>query len=237
MAFAVVPSFASLCCICRINYNSSVQNEDHKFSVLGVGETSCGIGIPRFYVGSHSKRTDILTGKLRFNAVDTGIVENVQTKSTIEIPVTCYQLIGVPARAEKDEIVKSVMCLKSAEIEEGYTMDAVVSRQDLLMDVRDKLLFEPEYAGNVKEKIPPNASLRIHWSWLPGALCLLQEVGELKLVLDIGQAALKQSEAKPYIHDLLLSMALAEVRVRRAREGQKLAASFSSSLLCLLFLS
>ncbi|KAJ7970173.1 plastid division protein CDP1, chloroplastic [Quillaja saponaria] len=198
MAFAVVPSFASLCCICRINYNSSVQNEDHKFSVLGVGETSCGIGIPRFYVGSHSKRTDILTGKLRFNAVDTGIVENVQAKSTIEIPVTCYQLIGVPARAEKDEIVKSVMCLKSAEIEEGYTMDAVVSRQDLLMDVRDKLLFEPEYAGNVKEKIPPKASLRIHWSWLPGALCLLQE------------AALKQSEVKPYLHDLLLSMALAE---------------------------
>lgn len=44
------------------------------------------------------------------------------------------------------------------------------------MDVRDKLLFESEYAGNLKEKIPPKASLRIPWSWLPGALCLLQEV-------------------------------------------------------------
>lgn len=44
------------------------------------------------------------------------------------------------------------------------------------MDVRDKLLFEPEYAGNVKEKIPPKSSLRIPWGWLPGALCLLQEV-------------------------------------------------------------
>jgi hypothetical protein len=44
------------------------------------------------------------------------------------------------------------------------------------MDVRDKLLFEPEYAGNLKEKIPPKSSLRIPWSWLPGALCLLQEV-------------------------------------------------------------
>lgn len=44
------------------------------------------------------------------------------------------------------------------------------------MDVRDKLLFEPEYAGNLKEKIPPKPSLRIPWSWLPGALCLLQEV-------------------------------------------------------------
>jgi hypothetical protein len=39
------------------------------------------------------------------------------------------QLIGVPDQAEKDEVVKSVMDLKSAEIEEGYTMDAVGYRQ------------------------------------------------------------------------------------------------------------
>ena len=44
------------------------------------------------------------------------------------------------------------------------------------MDVRDKLLFEVEYAGNVKEKIPPKSSLRIPWRWLPAAICLLQEV-------------------------------------------------------------
>lgn len=44
------------------------------------------------------------------------------------------------------------------------------------MDVRDKLLFEPEYAGNVKEKIAPKSPLRIPWAWLPAALCLLQEV-------------------------------------------------------------
>lgn len=48
--------------------------------------------------------------------------------------------------------------------------------QDVLMDVRDKLLFEPEYAGNFKEKQPPKSSLKIPWTWLPGALCLLQEV-------------------------------------------------------------
>lgn len=44
------------------------------------------------------------------------------------------------------------------------------------MDVRDKLLFEPEYAGNMKEKILPKSSIRISWDWLPGTLCLLQEV-------------------------------------------------------------
>ncbi|KAJ6687633.1 PLASTID DIVISION PROTEIN CDP1 CHLOROPLASTIC-RELATED [Salix koriyanagi] len=93
--------------------------------------------------------------KLIFNATtDTRILHNAAatTKATstaaVEIPVTCYQLVGVPDKAEKDEIVRSVMQLKNAEVEEGYTMDAVISRQDLLMDVRDKLLFEPEYAGN-----------------------------------------------------------------------------------------
>lgn len=44
------------------------------------------------------------------------------------------------------------------------------------MDVRDKLLFEPEYAGNLKENIAPKSPLRIPWVWLSAALCLLQEV-------------------------------------------------------------
>lgn len=48
--------------------------------------------------------------------------------------------------------------------------------KELLMDVRDKLLFEPVYAGNARAKIPPKSPLRIPWGWLPGALCLLQEV-------------------------------------------------------------
>lgn len=46
------------------------------------------------------------------------------------------------------------------------------------MDVRDKLLFEADYAGNVREKVPPKSSLQIPWSWLPGALSLLQEVDD-----------------------------------------------------------
>ena len=40
-----------------------------------------------------------------------------------------WQVVGVPDKAEKDEIVKSVMQLKNAQVEEGYTMDAVMSRQ------------------------------------------------------------------------------------------------------------
>ncbi|KAI3866225.1 hypothetical protein MKW92_004036 [Papaver armeniacum] len=158
-------------------------------------------------------------GRLNVNELQNNNVvgNNGQIRTgVVEIPVTCYQLIGVTDQAEKDEIVKSVMNLKSADVEEGYTLDAVVSRQELLMDLRDKLLFEPEYAGSVRDKVPPRSPLRIPWSWLPGALCLLQEVGEEKLVLEIGRAALQHPDSKPYIHDLLLSMALAECAIAKS---------------------
>lgn len=143
-------------------------------------------------------------------------VDSGQIGGLVEIPVTCYQFLGLSLKAEKDEVVKAVMDLKGSEIEAGYTGDAIFSRQHLLMDIRDKLLFEPEYAGNLKENIPPKSSLRIPWAWLPGALCLLQEVGEEKMVLGIGRAALEHSDVKPYVHDVLLSMALSECAIAKA---------------------
>ncbi|KAG8378613.1 hypothetical protein BUALT_Bualt07G0003700 [Buddleja alternifolia] len=174
--------------------------------------TGCGARVSAI---SHSWRLYAATD-LRVVQESTSKNINVQNQvSFIEIPVTCYQILGVHDQAEKDEIVKSVMHLRNAEIEEGYTKDAVISRQDLLMDVRDKLLFEPEYAGNFKDKQPPKSSLQIPWAWLPGALCLLQEVGEEKLVLEIGRRALQHPDSKPFVHDLLLSMALAECAIAR----------------------
>ncbi|XP_020212382.1 plastid division protein CDP1, chloroplastic [Cajanus cajan] len=209
MAFAYAAAIApSLCGVARIGFC------DQRPPLLGPhGEA----GAPSFCVSSHAGRSDVALERRKLKSGDARVVENAPTKSSVgvEIPVSCYQLIGVPDRAEKDEIVKAVMGLKNAEIDEGYTMDVVTVRQDLLMDVRDKLLFEPEYAGNLREKIPPKSSLRIPWSWLPGALCLLQEVGESKLVLEIGQTSLQHQNAKPYTDDLILSMSLAECAVAK----------------------
>ncbi|KAI7751317.1 hypothetical protein M8C21_002877, partial [Ambrosia artemisiifolia] len=147
----------------------------------------------------------------------------------VEIPVTCYQILGIPDKSEKDEIVKSVKHLKMAEIEEGYTVDTIVARQNLLMDVRDKLLFEADYTGNVREKVPPKSSLQIPWSWLPAALCLLQEVGEEKLAIDIGRTALQHPDSKPFVHDLLLSMALAECAIAKVNfEKNKISQGFEA---------
>lgn len=73
MAFAnavlIVPSFFPI--------NS--QNDDHNLSLVGFhGETSSGSGSSVFCVGSCAKRTDIVNGKRRLNAIDTRIVENAQ---------------------------------------------------------------------------------------------------------------------------------------------------------------
>jgi hypothetical protein len=44
-------------------------------------------------------------------------------------------------------------------------------------------------------------------------VAVLFQVGEEKLVLEIGQAALRRPDSKRYVHDVLLAMALAEVRI------------------------
>ncbi|KAK7314760.1 hypothetical protein VNO77_33288 [Canavalia gladiata] len=209
-AAAIPPT---LCGVVRVSYC------DPKVPLVGCshGEAASGFSGSAFSVGSRAGMSDVVLERRKLKSVDTRIVENTPMKSSveIEIPVSCYQLIGVPDRAEKDEIVKAVMGLKNAEIDEGYTMDVVTARHGLLTDVRDKLLFEPEYAGNLREKIPPKSPIRIPWSWLPAALCLLQEVGESKRVLEIGRTSLQHQDAKPYTDDLILSMALAECAVAK----------------------
>ncbi|KAH9622176.1 hypothetical protein KSS87_010035 [Heliosperma pusillum] len=176
------------------------------------------------------RRWSVHAATTSFRLLDANV--NGHTASNVagvEIPVSCYQIIGVPERSEKDHVVKCVMDLKNAELEDGYTTEVVNSRRDLLTDVRDKILFEAEYTGDVKEKIPPKSTLRIPWVWLPAALCLLQEVGEEKLVLEIGRAALQYPDAKPHVHNLLLSMALAECAIAKTHfEKNKVSQGFEA---------
>ncbi|KAG0456903.1 hypothetical protein HPP92_022060 [Vanilla planifolia] len=157
-----------------------------------------------------------VAARARLKVTEAPTIEGGMVGRLVEIPVTCYQILGLSEKAEKDEVVKAVMDLKDSDIEDGFTGDLSHSRKMFLMDVRDKLLFEPEYSGNLKERIPPRSSLHIPWSWLPSALCLLQEVGEEKIALHIGRAALQHSDVEPYAHDVLLCMALAECTIAKA---------------------
>ncbi|XP_062227150.1 plastid division protein CDP1, chloroplastic-like isoform X2 [Phragmites australis] len=101
----------------------------------------------------------------------------------VEIPVTCYQILGVTEKAEKDEIVKAAMELKNSGIEDGYTAEVSTCRQ----------------------------------------------VGEEKLLLDIGQATLRRPDSKPYVHDVLLAMALAECSIAKSSfEKSKVSLGFEA---------
>ncbi|CAI0548812.1 unnamed protein product [Linum tenue] len=221
------------CCCCRCKHFQLPRgNAPPKHSLL-VGFARCPVisfpaGLVGFLSGSIStglrKRLVTVSPWILNAATPTCVLDNatVPAAATVEINVTCYQLVGLRDQAEKDEVVKSVIQLKSAEVEDGYTMDAIMSRKDLLMDVRDKVLFEPEYAGNVRDKIPPKSSLYIPLTWLP-------EVGEEKLVLDIGRKAIQKPDAKPYIHDILLSMALAECEIAKISfENNKISLGFEA---------
>ncbi|XP_023523807.1 plastid division protein CDP1, chloroplastic-like [Cucurbita pepo subsp. pepo] len=238
-AFPTIPSSFCFLCLFHSNKSSNGFHQETKickgFGGVTAPSSSGGIrGGDGNFIGSCSRQaagfliTRQSSWNWRLNAVSIDSATNSRARiatlhdkghngaaATLEFHVTCYQLIGVPEKSEKDEIVKSVMELRNAEIEEGYSVDAIASRQDLLMDVRDKLLFEPHYAGNMKENISPKSSIRIPWAWLPGALCLLQEVGQAKIVLDIGKTVIQCPLAKPYMHDILLSMVLAECAIAK----------------------
>ncbi|CAH1446468.1 unnamed protein product [Lactuca virosa] len=233
MAALFVDSSHILLLCCYISPNNKTHTRFSKYSSSEVTSSSYPSRVSFDSLSRRRQRRILLSVSGR-EIADVRVADNSNnvhhTRSAfVEIPVTCYQILGIPDKSEKDEIVKSMKHLKLAEIEEGYTMDTIVSRQNLLMDVRDKLLFEADYAGNVREKVPPKSSLQIPWSWLPGALSLLQEVGEEKLALDIGRTALQHPDSKPFVHDLLLSMALAECAIAKVNfEKNKISQGFEA---------
>ena len=74
---------------CGSQINS--KNQYHKVLFFCFhGKTSSRFCSSMVSIESHAKKTNIMTRKKRFNAIDTRIVENAQTKSSVEIPVTCY---------------------------------------------------------------------------------------------------------------------------------------------------
>lgn len=128
LAPIVPPSSSSSCC-CFFTRSSSY----------------CEVSGFETLIKSNGYRFPTVRSRFQSGAIDTrgvGIVENnnnaalssspsssVVGNAVVDIPVTCYQLIGVSSQAEKDEIVKSVMNLKGSEVDDGYTSDVVVSRQ------------------------------------------------------------------------------------------------------------
>lgn len=95
MALAqAVPAIPSTCCLCPINKTTTKTNTNSS------NTSSSGIAISRVYVWSQFRNAKEISGHLngrrRLRAVDTRIVQNAPSRSTVEIPVTCYQVTTNP---------------------------------------------------------------------------------------------------------------------------------------------
>lgn len=98
MAWAqTVPSIPSSCCACRIFYSDSRDyrcKENHCVSVGSIPSESISswTTISRVSVGLGPSNAGLVTARRRLSAVETHIAQSSTTRSTVEIPVTCYQV-------------------------------------------------------------------------------------------------------------------------------------------------
>ncbi|DBB13664.1 TPA: hypothetical protein ACH3X3_000683 [Trebouxia sp. C0006] len=92
--------------------------------------------------------------------------------------------------------------LASTSVEEGYSSRV----QDGKLRMLDQAA---EHISNLTGEANGD-EVQVQWDDLPGALALLQEVGEYDLVLAMGTKLLEKWESRGFRRDILLSMALAQ---------------------------
>ncbi|KAK9845219.1 hypothetical protein WJX81_000406 [Elliptochloris bilobata] len=127
---------------------------------------------------------------------------------TFPIPVDYTQLLGLKGREAylDPHILAAYEGLAAASPEEGFSERAAEGRAFLLQAAADEL-------RRSRGRTPPGEprGIYVEWALLPGALALLQEVGEHEVVLEVGARALDKWEARGMRPDILLAMALAHL--------------------------
>ncbi|KAK9906858.1 hypothetical protein WJX75_009282 [Coccomyxa subellipsoidea] len=127
--------------------------------------------------------------------------------ATFTLPIDHTQLLGLRGRDSylDPQILAAYEALAAAPIEEGFSARAAEGRTCLLQAAVDELR-RSKGRGTIQER-----GIDIEWALLPGALALLQEVGECDIVLEYGSKALEKWEARSMRRDILFAMALAHL--------------------------
>ncbi|KAK9818230.1 hypothetical protein WJX72_009142 [[Myrmecia] bisecta] len=127
------------------------------------------------------------------------------------------QLLGLRGRESylESQIAAAVEELAQTPLEEGYSQRVQ----------EGKLLILQEAAGQLRQnrgREPEDVQgLVVEWDLLPGALALLQEVGEFDLVIEVATQVLLKWESRAFRRDILLSMALAHCGTASEAFGAK----------------
>lgn len=139
------------------------------------------------------------------------------TERTIALPIDYYQVLGADTHFLADAVVRAYESRVNLP-EEGFSQDALVARQEILRGACETLAdpdLRGEYNDSLVEDEAGTIMVDVPFSKVPGVLCLLQEVGEMEIVLQVGQKLLQERLTKSYQRDVLLAMALAYVELSR----------------------
>eukprot|EP00249_Psilotum_nudum_P024436 c29182_g4_i2 orf=264-1313(-) len=141
-----------------------------------------------------------------------------KTERTVALPLDYYQILGAETHFLADAVVRVYEARANNLPEEGFSQDALIARREILRVACDTLA-DPNLRGDYNQALVEDEAgtlmIDVPWSKVPGALCLLQEVGEMEVVLQVGQDLLQERLGTTYRWDMALAMALAYVELSR----------------------
>eukprot|EP01018_Ginkgo_biloba_P039412 Gb_34154 [translate_table: standard] len=136
----------------------------------------------------------------------------------VTLPIDFYQVLGAETHYLGDGIKRAYEAKVSRVPEDGYSEDAIMGRKQILQTACETLA-NPRSRGDYNQELLEDEDgtlmREVPWNKVPGALCLLQEMGEADVVLQVGQTLLQERLPKSFKRDVVLAMALSYVDISR----------------------
>ncbi|KAL4187704.1 hypothetical protein AMTRI_Chr09g40300 [Amborella trichopoda] len=136
----------------------------------------------------------------------------------VSLPLDFYQILGAETHFLGDGIRRAYDSRVSRPPQDGFSQEALMGRRQIL-EAACETLANPMSRGEYNQGllVDENATLmtEVPWDKVPGALCVLQEVGETEVVLEVGHNLLQESLPKSFKQDVVLAMALSYVDLSR----------------------
>eukprot|EP00252_Welwitschia_mirabilis_P011426 TRINITY_DN25681_c0_g1_i1.p1 TRINITY_DN25681_c0_g1~~TRINITY_DN25681_c0_g1_i1.p1 ORF type:complete len:807 (-),score=168.71 TRINITY_DN25681_c0_g1_i1:164-2584(-) len=134
------------------------------------------------------------------------------------LPIDFYQVLGAETHFLGDGIRRAYEAAVRRVPHEDYSEEALLGRRDILQSACDTLA-NPRSRGDYNQGLLEDEARTlmrdVPWHKVPGALCLLQEVGEADIVIQAGQKLLREHLPKSFKRDVILAMALSYIDVSR----------------------
>ncbi|CAL5205854.1 unnamed protein product [Lathyrus oleraceus] len=137
----------------------------------------------------------------------------------VSLPLDLYKILGAETHFLGDGIRRAYEAKFSKPPQYAFSNEALISRRQILQAACETLAdpaSRREYNQSLVDDDEDSSILtEIPFDKVPGALCVLQEAGEMELVLRIGGGLLRERLPKTFKQDVVLAMALAYVDISR----------------------